>query len=131
MPLTNEEIKILEDNGWEIVCGSPLEFERYAQFAGGVHKMNTEEEMRNELESIANSQYWKKAIKEISKDEMLRDIKELKKYVKDLLEIGVTEETLLQFYMASCWFGKKRGNQITSHNLKKWFKEVFDEVDPP
>lgn len=130
MPITKEEIKILEDNGWEIVCESPLEFERDAQFAGGIHKMSTEEEFRHELQSIETSKYWREVINRDSENEKLRDIKELKRYVKDFLVIGVTEDTLLQFYMASCWFGRKRGNEITSLDLKKWFKEVFDEVDP-
>jgi hypothetical protein len=130
MPLTKEEIQILLDNEWEIVCENPLNFERYAQFAGGVHKMDTEEDMREELKAIECSRKWKEyRAKQVIEDKE-KDINELKKFVKDLLVTGITEETLLQFYMVSCWFGKKRGNQITSVDLKRYFKEVFDEVDP-
>jgi CRISPR/Cas system endoribonuclease Cas6 (RAMP superfamily) len=131
MPLTKEEIQILLDNNFEIVCESPLEFERYAQFSGGVHKLYTEEEQRAEIEAIKVSEDFRKFLIEKESKSKEKDIKELKKFVKDLLVTGITEETLLEFYMVSCWFGKKRGNEITSHDLKRWFKEVFDEVEPP
>ena len=131
MPLNKEEIQILLDNDFEIVCESPLEFERHAQFAGGIHKLYTEEEQRAELESIKVSEDSRKFLMEKESKSKEKDIKELKKFIKDLLVTGITEETLLEFYMVSCWFGKKRGNEITSLDLKRWFKEVFDEVEPP
>ena len=52
MPLNKEEIQLLLDDGWHIVCQSPLEFELYAQFAGGIHKLYTEEEQREIIEQI-------------------------------------------------------------------------------
>ena len=131
MPLNKEEIQILLDNDFEIVCESPLEFEIYAKFAGGIHKLYTEEEQRAELESIKVSEDSRKFLMEKESKSKEKDIKELKKFIKDLLVTGITEETLLEFYMVSCWFGKKRGNEITSLDLKRWFKEVFDEVEPP
>lgn len=52
MPLNKEEIQLLLDDGWEMVSESPLEFELYAQFAGGIHKLYTEEEQREIIEQI-------------------------------------------------------------------------------
>jgi len=55
MPLNKEEIEILIENGWLMVCESPLEFERDAQFSGGVHMLYSEEDQREELENIRKS----------------------------------------------------------------------------
>jgi hypothetical protein len=134
MYISKKDLKILESNDWVMVCESPLEFERCTQFAG-THTLTTKEEIEEELEQIKSAKRYKNAMYEFrnkkEKEELEKDINELKKHVKSLLETGITEETLLQFYMASCWFGKKRSQEITSKDLKKWFKEVFDEVDPP
>lgn len=54
---------------------------------------------------------------------------DLKKQVKGLLDKGITEDTLLQFYMISCNFGHRFSPYITSTDLKKYFKEAFDEYD--
>ncbi len=134
MYISKKDLKLLEKNDWVMVCESPLEFERCTQFAG-THTLTTREEIEEELEQIKSSADRDKALTEYrlkkEKEELSNDINELKKHVKPLLEVGITEETLLQFYMVSCFFGKKRGHEITSKDLKKWFKEVFDEVDPP
>jgi len=64
MSLNKEEIQLLTDNDWEIVCESPLQFERYAQFAGGIHKLYSEEEQREEIEEIKKSQeYYNRKLK--------------------------------------------------------------------
>lgn len=131
MYISKKDLKLLEKNDWVMVCESPLEFERCTQFAG-THRLSTREEIEEELEHIKSSADRDKALAEYrlkkEKEELDKDIKELKKHVYPLLETGVTEENLLQFYMASCWFGKKRGHQITSKDLKRWFKEVIDSI---
>jgi dCMP deaminase len=55
MPLNQEEQKLLEEHGWVMVCESPLEFERDAQFAGGIHTLYSEEEQREELQIIIDA----------------------------------------------------------------------------
>jgi hypothetical protein len=128
--LSKSELKLLKSAGWEQVGEDPLEFAMFAQFTGGIHYIKGIDAVEDEIGRLKSYRDYK--IKKVSqKEDMNADILKVKEKVKDFLEIGITEETLLQFYMVSCWFGRKRGEQITSSDLKKWFKEVFDEVDPP
>jgi hypothetical protein len=65
---------------------------------------------------------------EDSKKEELKYNKEFKRKVKDIIKKGITEDTLLEFYMVSCWYGKKYGNVVTTHDIKRMCKEVFEEI---
>jgi len=129
--LTAEQIKVLEENEWEIVCESPFEMEFCSQFCGSSTCKSTEEAYHLYLD-IIESKKSREAMKKWREDENQKenekDIKEFKSKVKDLLVTGITENTLLEFYMVSCWYGKKHGLVVTSTTLKKYFKEVFDEV---
>jgi hypothetical protein len=131
--LTTEQIKVLEENEWVIVCESPFEMEYCSQFQGSVTCKSTEEAI-SIYKGIIKHNKTMKTFKEYQEKEKAKefekDIKEFKSKVKDLLVAGITEDTLLEFYMVSCWYGKKHGSVVTSTTLKKYFKEVFDEVDP-
>ena len=73
--ITPKEIEILIKNDWEIVSENPLKFIRYAQFAGGVHEMETEEDFREELKAIEITEKNKQYYKELKKENtMLSDI---------------------------------------------------------
>lgn len=64
MTLNKEEIQLLLDDGWEIANESPLEFVLYAQFAGGIHKLYTEDAQREMIEQIKNSKEFDRIMKE-------------------------------------------------------------------
>ena len=64
MTLNKEEIQLLLDDGWEIVNESPLEFVLYAQFAGGIHKLYTEDAQREMIEQIKKSKEFDRIMKE-------------------------------------------------------------------
>jgi hypothetical protein len=66
----------------------------------------------------------------LSKKEKQIHNREFKDKVKDFLEIGITEDTLLAFFKQSIIFGDMY-KDMSNTKLKKLFKEVFDEVDPP
>ena len=133
MKLTKEQISVLEDNEWFIVCESPFEMEFSSQFCGSATCNSVKDAIRL-YDDIMVAKKAKEAMKkyrdEKEKEDFKKDIKEFKSKVKDLLVAGITEDTLLEFYMVSCWYGKKHGSVVTSMDLKKYFKEVFDEVDP-
>lgn len=133
MKLTKEQISVLEDNEWCIVCESPFEMEFSSQFCGSI-TCNSIEEAISIYKGIIKHNKTMKTLKEYQEKEKAKefkkDIKEFKSKVRDLLVAGITEDTLLEFYMVSCWYGKKHGSVTTSMDLKKYFKEVFDEVDP-
>ena len=61
MELTPEQIKTLENDDWEIVSYNPLQLVRYAQFAGGVHHLNTPEDIMEELKRIEISRRWRES----------------------------------------------------------------------
>ena len=63
MELTPEQIKTLETDDWEIVCYNPLQLVRYAQFAGGIHYLNTPEDIMEELKRIEISRRWREQSK--------------------------------------------------------------------
>ena len=133
MKLTEEQISVLEDNDWCIVCESPFEMEFCSQFCGTTICKSVKEAKKIYNDIIKHKKIMKslEEHKEKTKRENSeKDIKEFKGKVKDLLVTGITEDTLLEFYMVSCWYGKKNGNSVTSNELKNMFKEVFDEVDP-
>lgn len=73
MPLNKEEIRILEEDGWEMVCESPLEFEKSEE-----RFLNTEKEQRIELSNI------------ISKTQEAED--DIKYFKKKILNAVIDEE---------------------------------------
>ena len=133
MKLTEEQIAVLEDNDWSIVCESPFEMEFCSQFCGSATCNNIKEAI-SIYKGIIKHNKTMKTLKEYQEKDKAKkfekDNKEFKSKVRDLLVAGITEDTLLEFYMVSCWYGKKYGSVITSVEIKKMFKEVFDEVDP-
>ena len=52
MEITEEEIKLLESDGWEIISTDPIQIVLYAQFCGGEHKLSTIEEVRSVVKDI-------------------------------------------------------------------------------
>jgi hypothetical protein len=124
--MTKEELKILEEDGWELIDKDTLTFERCTQFAG-THKMSGEEEVKAELQAIDDSKKFKKYIEELSKKSFEKHIKDFKSATLRLLNEGITEDTLLYFYTTSNWFGRKYGETVTSSEIKGYFKEAFDE----
>jgi hypothetical protein len=126
--LTPEQIEVLEENDWEIICESPFEMEFNSQFQGS-RVCNSTEEAYEIYKGIVERRQYTEWVKQRAINEKENDIKDFKSKVKALLVTGITEETLLEFYCVSCWWGKKHGKEVTSTTLKEYFKEVFDEVD--
>lgn len=124
--ITQEEIEILKKNDWEIVSENPLIFERYAQFAGGVHSMETEEDFREELKAIRVTEEAREMRKK-SKSSREKDDEEFKRRVKDLFDKGLNEETFFQFYATSSWYAVKYDTKVTSEELRKVFREVMNQ----
>lgn len=52
--LTKQEIKLLESRNWEILSLKPFAAVRYAQFAGGEHRLESFNEAREEIKQIKN-----------------------------------------------------------------------------
>jgi hypothetical protein len=129
MPLNKKEINILKKNGWEVACKKPLEFVRYAQFAGGVHRMDNEEDMRAEIRVLKDAEEYKKYIQKRDASDV--HITKLKATVKELLTVGITEKTLLDFLNAGKDCMDHHGDTYIAEHYEEFFKEVFDEVDPP
>ena len=124
--ITPEEIQKLIENNWEIVSENPLKFIRYAQFAGGVHEMETEEDFLEELKAIEITEKAKEMRKK-SKSSREKDDLEFKRRVQDLIK-GLSEETLIQFYSVSCWYAVKYDTKVTSEELRKVFREVIEQT---
>ena len=123
--LTLDEIQKIIKNDWEIVSENPLKFIRYAQFAGGVHEMETEEDFREELKAIEITERSKKMRKN-SKSSREKDDEEFKRRVQDLIK-GLSEETLFQFYATSCWYAVKYDTKVTSEELRKVFRKIIEQ----
>jgi hypothetical protein len=123
--ITPKEIEILIKNDWEIVSENPLIFERCAQFAGGCHSMETEEDFREELKAIEITDKAKEMRKN-SKSSREKDDEEFKRRVQDLFK-GLSEETLFQFYSVSCWYAVKYDTKVTSEELRKVFREIIKQ----
>lgn len=132
--LTPEQIKVLEQNDWVIVCESPFEMEFNSQFCGHSICRSTEDAYELYLD-IIKSKESSKRMKEYWKQEKIKEserhVIKLKETVKDLLTIGITEETLLNFLNSGKDCMDYHGDTYIAEHYMEFFKEVFDEVDPP
>ena len=132
--LTAEQIKVLEENEWEIVCESPFEMEFCSQFCGSATCKSTEDAYKLYLDIMAH----KKTMKALGlyrenekKKESEKFVNDLKATVKELLTVGITERTLLNFLNAGKDCMDHHGDTYIAEHYEEFFKEVFDEVDPP
>lgn len=132
--LTPEQIKVLEENEWEIVCESPFEMEFCSQFCGSATCKSTEEAYQLYLD-IIQSRESREAMKKWREDERKKEsekfVNDLKGTVKELLTVGITERTLLNFLNAGKDCMDHHGDTYIAEHYEEFFKEVFDEVDPP
>jgi hypothetical protein len=132
--LTPEQIKVLEENEWEIVCESPFEMEFCSQFCGSSTCRSTEEAYQLYLDIIKHKETMK-ALKLYSEDKKQKEsekyVNDLKETVKALLTVGITEETLLNFLNKGKDCMDHHGDTYIAEHYIEFFKEVFDEVDPP
>jgi hypothetical protein len=132
--LTAEQIKVLEENEWEIVCESPFEMEFCSQFCGSSTCRSTEEAYQLYLDIIKHKETMK-ALKLYSEDKEQKKsekfVSDLKETVKELLTVGITETTLLDFLNKGKDCMDYHGDTYIAEHYIEFFKEVFDEVDPP
>jgi len=132
--LTPEQIKVLEENEWEIVCESPFEMEFCSQFCGSATCTSTEDAYKLYLDIIEHKETMK-ALKLYSEDKKQKEsekfVSDLKATVKELLTVGITEETLLNFLNKGKDCMDHHGDTYIAEHYIEFFKEVFDEVDPP
>jgi hypothetical protein len=132
--LTPKQIKVLEKDGWEIVCESPFEMEFCSQFCGSATCKSTEDAYKLYLDIIKHKETMK-ALKLYNKDKEQKKsekyVNELKATVKELLTVGITENTLLDFLNKGKDCMDYHGDTYIAEHYVEFFKEVFDEVDPP
>jgi hypothetical protein len=131
--LTAEQIKVLEENEWEIVCESPFEMEFCSQFCGSATCKSTEEAYKLYLDIMQHKKIMKalNAHKEKEKKNVSdKFVNDLKGTVKELLTVGITERTLLNFLNAGKDCMDHHGDTYIAEHYEEFFKEVFEEVDP-
>jgi hypothetical protein len=132
--LTSEQIKVLEKDGWEIVCESPFEMEFCSQFCGSATCKSTEDAYKLYLDivehkkTMAAMEKWHEDERNKKSEKFVND---LKATVKELLTVGITEETLLNFLNKGKDCMDYHGDTYIAEHYLEFFKEVFDEVDPP
>ena len=130
---TGEQIKVLEENEWEIVCESPFEMEFCSQFCGKATCTSTEDAYKVYLDIMKHKQF-KEAMRQAAEKQKEAKSSEyvnnLKASVKELLTVGITELTLLNFLNAGKDCMDHHGNTFIAEHYAEFFKEVFDEVDP-
>ena len=69
--MSNQELEELGNYGWEVQSLTPFRMIRDAQFAGGFHYLESEEEAREEIQAmrdhVANKEKFEEALKTIIK----------------------------------------------------------------
>ena len=127
--LTKSQRKILEKDGWDIVCESPFEMEKCKGFQAPITIDNEEEAIHQAYALIVSKELHDTIVrkeKDENKDKKAKYIKEYKKIVRKLIDQGITVDTLFDFYLHSNNFGWKYNP--SSKCLKECFKEVIEGV---
>jgi len=135
MNLTEEQIQLLEDNEWTIMCVDPFEMEFCSQFCGTMICKDVEEAIKIHDEIVTTNALLEK-IKSGDKKKKLevsgKLLKQFRASIKELLVTGITEGTLLEFLNSGVSVKKYNWDiPLDDDDFKVIFKEVFDEVDPP
>jgi len=127
--LTEKQIFELELDGWEIESRKPFKMVRYAQFAGGIHTIDSEEAAIQEAKDIPVrakcSAMLKKMQVKLAKKHRDLILQGFEKCVRNFLTIGITQDTLLSFYRET-----RELPEFTNKELRKHIQKVFDQEDP-
>jgi intracellular sulfur oxidation DsrE/DsrF family protein len=110
--MTRKQIlNYLERDGWSLVCESPFEMEKYVSGFVNSRFIQSWGEAEEEVQALVHSKALYKALhkKEQDKKKKQKEIATLglENCVKNLIKKGITEDTLLDFYLLSCNFGHR------------------------
>jgi hypothetical protein len=121
--LSKKDTDLLFDNGWIWHPDHQYAFIRYTQFSG-THELLSDEDIADELKHIKNSKATNDLLKNIP---ITSNKKLLKDSIKQILEVGITEDTLYNFFWRA--YSANTEKLLIDDVFKPIIKEAFDEFE--
>ena len=87
--LSNKEIKELEEFGWQIISINPFKIVRDAQFAGGIHTIETEKKAIDELVNSRNLKWINENLQKFIQDHYKRKTRDPERIDKILTKLSI------------------------------------------
>jgi hypothetical protein len=125
--LTPRQVKVLEDDGWYVMCESPWELEKDNGF-NPCSRITDPEEAIKMAQAIIHSNNLRKTLlrkeKDVDTAKKEKALVDIKKVVIKLIDQGITVDNLFEFYLLSNNFGHRFNP--SSKCLKDCFTEVIE-----